>query len=62
MSDPSGVRSSSSGGRNRLIALVTLALAALITLPPALFPAEQVIKKYRVLDTSWQLSMPMLFG
>lgn len=62
MSDPSGVRSSSSNGRNRLIAWGTLALAVLITLPPALFPAEQVIKKYRVLDTSWQLSMPMLFG
>lgn len=52
----------SSRSANRLKLFATLALAVLITLPPELFPSKQVIKKHRVLDTSWQLSMPMLFG
>ncbi len=54
--------SSSSGSHRRLILFGILAVAVFITLPPQLFPSQQVMKSYRLLDTSWQLSMPMEFS
>ena len=53
---------SSPGSRHRLILFGILAVAVCVTLPPQLFPSQQVMKNYRLLDTSWQLSMPMKFG
>ncbi len=46
--------------RDRLLALAVFVVALVVTLPPEVFSPQQVIAKYRVLDTSWQLSMPML--
>lgn len=54
--------SSSSGTHRRLILFGIFAAAVFVTLPPQIFPSQQVMKSYRLLDTSWQLSMPMEFG
>jgi len=51
---------SSVGSRDRLLVFGIFVVATVVTLPPQIFPSQQVIAKYRVLDTSWQLSMPMM--
>ncbi len=53
---------SPAGSRDRLVVFGIWVVAVLVTLPPQVFPPQQVIAKHRVLDTSWQLSMPMLLG